>query len=160
MSEHSININFKLLNLSELSEDERNLMQRAKGMCDTAYAPYSNFHVGAALLLEDGSVICGSNQENAAYPSGLCAERTAFFAFGATRRETKIKKIAITCRKANSNNYLHVTPCGACRQAMLEYENLQKADIQVFLQAENEKVMIIKSISDLLPFAFSEEHLN
>jgi cytidine deaminase len=144
----------------ELSENHADLMQQAQEACDNAYAPYSNFHVGAALRLANGKIIKGSNQENAAYPSGLCAERTAIFWTGANHPNEQITAIAITARRKNESHFLAVTPCGSCRQALLEYELKQASPILVILEAGAGKSIIFDSIESLLPMKFSEKDLH
>jgi cytidine deaminase len=147
-------------NIDELDPSDRKLMRAAMKQCDHAYAPYSNYFVGAALLLEDGQIILGSNQENAAYPSGLCAERVAIYAAGANFPGKKVKKIAITARKSATEIFEAVTPCGACRQAMSEYENLQKEPFEVLLTGPDGKIYVSKSVDNLLPLKFSSSNLS
>lgn len=142
----------------EIPTDEQNLITNASEATNNAYAPYSNFHVGAALLLDNGVIIKGSNQENAAYPSGLCAERVAIFHLMNSLPDRKIKKIAITARKKNSNNYLAVSPCGGCRQVMLEQEQKQQEKIEVIFQS-NENWVKVFTILELLPFSFDKNTL-
>jgi cytidine deaminase len=145
--------------LDEITQTERNLLNQAQKASRTAYAPYSHFHVGAAILLEDGTVVFGSNQENAAYPSGLCAERTAVFAAGANYPNQKIICIAIAAYKADDSVFLPISPCGACRQAVLEYENKQNQSIRMLMQGNNSCVYIVPSITSLLPLQFSKHNL-
>lgn len=138
----------------ELAESDRQLMQRAIEAADSAYAPYSNFHVGAALQLADGTVVCGSNQENAAYPSGLCAERTALFAAATQRPEMRdYKTLAIASRNAKGA-LCEASPCGACRQVMLEYEQLQGHPMRVLCMLDGGRVRVFEKVKDLLPFSF------
>ena len=134
-------------------------MQLAQEAANDAYAPYSNFLVGAALVLEDGSMFKGSNQENAAYPSGLCAERTALFAMSAHHPNKKIKMIAVTARRRSDQDFLPAMPCGACRQVMAEYEHKQGEAIPVLLQAPDGKFYRFRAVADLLPFQFNKENL-
>ncbi len=134
-------------------------MQLAQEAANDAYAPYSNFLVGAALVLEDGSMFKGSNQENAAYPSGLCAERTALFALSANHPNKRIKLLAVTARRRDEKQFLPAMPCGACRQVMAEYEHKQKEPIPVLLQAADGKFYRFKNVADLLPFQFTSDHL-
>lgn len=143
----------------ELGPEEQNLLKEAKEAAKDAYAPYSGFHVGAAVLLEDGRVVRGSNQENMASPSGLCAERIAIFAAGAQFPGIKIKAVAIT---AFSNSFAvnhPVAPCGGCRQAMAEYEERYGQDIQLVLSGEKGKAYKVKSVKSLLPLMFNEKPL-
>ncbi|MDT0677161.1 cytidine deaminase [Autumnicola musiva] len=140
--------------LEELSRDVQDLMLEAFKARDTAYAPYSKFSVGAAILLENGETVIGSNQENASYPSGLCAERTAFFFAGAKHPEMEMKKVAISAKSLQRLIESPVPPCGACRQAMVEYEVKQAAPIELYFMGEAGKVARAKSVQDLLPFIF------
>ena len=127
-------------------------------MCENAYAPYSNFHVGATLLLENKLFISGSNQENASFPCGICAERTALFTAKSNYPNLKIIKIAITTKSRDFNSTNPVAPCGLCRQVLLEYEIKQKSDIEIYL-FNKEKVIKFNKAKDLLPFYFTEERL-
>ena len=124
--------------INELSDVDKNLMKVAVEATKTAYAPYSGFNVGAALLMEDGSIIIGNNQENAAYPSGMCAERVAIWKAGSSFPNKKVKKIAITAVSSNKQLDKPVGPCGACRQTLLEYEINQKEDVEVFLDDDSD----------------------
>lgn len=143
----------------ELEQIERELLQKAREASDSAYAPYSNFYVGAALLLENGEVVIGNNQENAAYPSGLCAERVAIYAAGAQYPNVAIKIIAITCKSKQFHVNEPLSPCGACRQAMSEYEMRHHQNIRIVLAGETGKIRVMESIADLLPFMFKAEEL-
>ncbi|HAS42999.1 MAG TPA: cytidine deaminase [Microscillaceae bacterium] len=145
-------------NASELSAPDQQLLQEAKEATHSAYAPYSQFFVGSAILLEDETVVRGNNQENAAYPSGICAERTAIYYTGAQYPNTAIKAIAVVARR-DTSEYLPAAPCGACRQAMLEYEEKQATPIKLILQGEGEKVYVLNSVSDLLPLKFGKDNL-
>ncbi len=144
--------------LEELALDEQNLLSKAKEACLNAYAPYSEFKVGVALLLENGEIITGSNQENAAYPSGLCAERTAIFWANSQYPDKAVIKMAIS--SLNKHNKLSelITPCGACRQVMIETEIRFKKPIKTILDGEN-KIITIEKASDLLPLYFNAEEL-
>ncbi|MDW7695655.1 cytidine deaminase [Flammeovirgaceae bacterium SG7u.111] len=157
-----INLNISVTELdseNELSEKEQELLRAARKATENAYAPYSNFLVGAAILLESGEIITGTNQENAAYPSGLCAERTAIYWAGANRPNQQIISIAVTARKAESNEFLPVSPCGGCRQAMLEYEHKQQKSINMILEGGNGKIVLVESIASLLPLSFTAKSL-
>lgn len=141
---------------SELSEQQRNLVDKARQMTTRSYAPYSHFNVGAAILLSDGNVVTGANQENAAFPSGTCAERTACYYAGANYPEAKFEKIAIAARGTDGlEEALPIPPCGACRQALLEYEKLAGHDVEVIL-AGRDQIYILPSVKSLLPLSFSE----
>lgn len=124
-----------------------------------AYAPYSNFTVGCALLLDNGVIVTGNNQENAAYPSGLCAERVAIFYAGSQYPGAAILKMAITASPKDDSFHKPVPPCGACRQSIAEYENNQKNPIELFFMGAAGKVMKSNSISDLLPLIFDKNYL-
>jgi cytidine deaminase len=143
----------------ELSSIDQELLQKAREASDLAYAPYSNFYVGAALLLENGVVVSGNNQENVAYPSGLCAERVAIYAAGAQYPNVAIKTIAITCKSKSFHVDEPLSPCGACRQAMSEYEMMHHSVIRTILAGETGKIRVMDSIADLLPFMFKAEQL-
>lgn len=158
-SELQITISLDVLEPEELNTQERQAMDLAQEAANDAYAPYSNFLVGAALLLEDGSLFKGSNQENAAYPSGLCAERTALFGLSANYPNQRISLLAVTARRRSDVTFLPAMPCGACRQVMAEYEYKQQAPIPVLLQAPDGKFYRFKSVADLLPFQFSKDDL-
>ncbi|GIV26720.1 MAG: hypothetical protein KatS3mg027_0534 [Bacteroidia bacterium] len=145
-------VRLTVFDLNELSEPLKYLCEKAKNMAFQAYSVYSNFRVGAAVLLEDGQIIGGNNQENVAFPSGLCAERTALFYAHAQFPDKKIKAIAIY--SPDAKNLL--TPCGACRQVMLEYESIQGDSIQTFI-VTNEEVYVMDSVKDWLPFEFSAD---
>lgn len=145
--------------VEELPQAIQDLMKEAVLTRDKAYAPYSQFRVGAALALNNEEVITGSNQENASYPSGLCAERTAIYYAGAKYPEAKIRNIAISARSMKHKVEAPVPPCGACRQALVEYEVKQEVDIPVYFMGESGKVMKADSIKDLLPLIFDNSVL-
>ena len=149
MKEFHIDISIQFFALEELSEADRSLIEQAKMMTSTSYSPYSHFKVGAALLLEDGQVFTGSNQENAVFPVGLCAERTAFFA-----------PTTIAIAACNAEGFLAkpVTPCGSCRQALLEAETRFGRPIRVLLYG-TEGVYVVPSMRALLPLTFDGSEL-
>ncbi len=145
--------------ISELPEEEQKLLQQAAKSVSNSYAPYSEFHVGAAVLLENGELICGSNQENAAYPSGLCAERVAMFYANSKYPGVNVKALAIV---AHADNFLidnPISPCGTCRQVIAETENRQKSKIRILMQGETGSVNMTEGIDNLLPLTFYEEKL-
>lgn len=145
--------------IDALDSNDRLLLEQAIEATKQAYAPYSEFRVGAALLLENGEIIIGNNQENAAYPSGLCAERVAMFYASAKFPGVPFKALAVT---ANSDKILidhPVSPCGACRQVMVEYESLSKNPIKVILSGKTGSIIILDSVKDLLPFSFGPDEL-
>lgn len=144
---------------SELPEPVRLLMQKAVEARKKAYAPYSNFRVGAALLLDNGEVVQGSNQENAAYPSGLCAERVAVFHAGAVYPEAKILQMAISAASDNKLVDAPIPPCGACRQSISEYEFKQDTPIEIYFMGETGKVLKSDSLKNLLPLVFDKNFL-
>lgn len=145
--------------MNELDKDDYMLLRKAKDAVNAAYAPYSEYFVGAAALLENGQIFIGNNQENVAYPSGLCAERVAVFAAAANYPNVAVKAVAITSRAANFEVNEPVTPCGSCRQALAEYENLYHNKIRIILMGETGKVMVIESIGELLPLMFNAVEL-
>ena len=152
-------INYCVYEYSELSPEDRELVDKAMQMTKASYAPYSNFHVGAALRLENGVIVGGCNQENAVYPVGLCAERVAVFSSQAQYPNTKILSLAISARNTEGEFVtVPVSPCGSCRQVILEQEMRFNQPIRILLVGQN-GVFIFNSIKDLLPFAFSEESL-
>jgi cytidine deaminase len=140
---------------NELPIEDIELVEKAYQVSSTAYAPYSNFYVGASLRMEDDSLVLGSNQENIAYPSGLCAERVALFYAGAIYPNLKIKKICVVAKGELIPIDNWVSPCGSCRQVMAESQNRQKEPIQVILVSQNNRVLVFHSVSDLLPFVFN-----
>jgi len=143
----------------ELKVDEINLLEEAHKAVESSYAPYSKFHVGAAVLLEDGTIVLGSNQENAAYPSGLCAERVALFSASAQYPNLAVTAIAITVHSEKAKIDEPLPPCGACRQVMSEYEYKGGHDMKVILQGETGKIQIINRADSLLPLTFNPNHL-
>jgi len=144
---------------NDLPEQVQWLMNQAVEAREKAYAPYSRFKVGAAVLLNNGSVVLGSNQENAAYPSGLCAERTAVFAAGANYPEEEIRCICISGTSDLKETAEPIPPCGACRQSLLEYELKQKKNIPVYFMGKSGMVIKSSSVQNLLPYIFKEENL-
>jgi len=143
----------------DLHPDDRELLEKAREAADMAYAPYSNFYVGAALKLKNGKIVTGNNQENVAYPSGLCAERVAIYAAGAAFPDEAIETIAVTCKSPAFEVNEPLSPCGACRQAIAEYEMRHKSKIRILLAGEKGRIRMMESISDLLPFMFKAEEL-
>lgn len=146
-------------NLEGTPKDIQSLMSIAIEARNKAYAPYSKFHVGTALLLDNGEVISGSNQENASYPSGLCAERTAIFYSGSKYPKAKILKMAITAASQNQKTSKPIPPCGACRQSIAEYETKQGKAIEIYFMGEIGNVMKSNSLANLLPFGFDSSNL-
>jgi cytidine deaminase len=145
--------------VSELSVEDNMLMQKAIEARNNAYAPYSKFHVGAALLLDNGEIVLGNNQESAAYPSGMCAERVAIWKAGSAYPNMKIVKLAITASSTITNVNKPIGPCGACRQTLSEYEINQKTPFQVLFMGEVGEVVVTESLLSLLPFSFDSSYL-
>lgn len=158
MREAEIIVPYQVFEYEELSAEDRELVDIAKAMTATSYSPYSHFQVGAALRLADGQIFKGSNQENAAYPSGLCAERTAFFAASANAPEVPPVAIAIAAQAGGHFLKDLVAPCGACRQSLLEAEVRFKQGIRVLLYGTS-GTYIIHSMADLLPLTFDGSEL-
>jgi cytidine deaminase len=156
MEKKQITIDFEVLAYNEFSADDLTLINTAREATQRSYAPYSNFYVGAAILLDNGEIIPGSNQENAAFSSGTCAERSACFYAHARYPEAHFRKIAIAAR-GNDGEFVvePIPPCGSCRQALLEYETLGKAPVELLLVGRD-KVYRLPSIAATLPFAFTE----
>lgn len=146
-------------NLEDLDAESKYLVHKAKEACNHAYAPYSKFMVGAAVLLADGKVVIGCNQENAAYPSGMCAERVALFAVASQHPDQKIVKIAVTAKRKNAKELLPATCCGSCRQVMLEFETRQQEPIKIVMSNREHHWVITPSVESLLPFSFSKADL-
>ncbi|MCX6245199.1 MAG: cytidine deaminase [Bacteroidetes bacterium] len=143
----------------ELPAPDRELLDRAKGVVESAYAPYSHYRVGAAVRMGNGQICTGSNQENMAFPSGLCAERVALYAAASTYPGVPVEAIAITARSEQFPVDKPVPPCGSCRQAMIEYEMHSRQKIRVILMGELGKVVVVESIDTLLPLSFREDGL-
>lgn len=139
----------------QLAPEVRDLLAAAVDATKLSYAPYSDFHVGAAIRLEDGTVLQGCNQENAAFPSGLCAERVAFFAAGVQHKGKRIDALAITIRSASKADAEPAAPCGGCLQVMSDVEKRQGSPIRIYLQGNSQPVIEAESVSSFLPFGFS-----
>lgn len=160
MKEININTLISVFNsISELPAEIQTLMQQAIEVRKNAYAPYSHFRVGAAILLDNGKVVLGSNQENAAYPSGLCAERVAIFQAGAIYPNAKIIQLAITAASDTNPTKSPIPPCGSCRQSIAEYEFKQDTPIEIYFMGESGEVYKSDSISNLLPLSFDKTSL-
>lgn len=144
--------------IDKSNEEIKNLITKAKQITKNAYSPYSNYSVGAAILLDNGEIICGSNQENAAYPSGICAERTALFYANSSHPDNVIKAIAIIAYYESDFVKNVCTPCGSCRQVIAEIENKQNSPIKI-LMCSKDLVYEAKSIADLLPLSFNSSAL-
>lgn len=144
--------------LEELSNDEQQLVRKAMQATDNSYSPYSKFRVGAALRLADGTEIIGANQENAAFPVTLCAERTAIFAAQAQYPAQPIVALAVAARNENGFTEDPVTPCGSCRQVILEIEQRYNQSVKIYLYGTR-GVYVINTVRDLLPLCFVEESM-
>ncbi len=147
-------IHYQEYTLAELDARDRALIEAAVEAADTAYAPYSNFHVGAALRLADGTIVKGSNQENIAYPSGLCAERTALFSASAQYPGVAVETLAIIGRNPQGE-LTAASPCGACRQVMAEQEGRQGNKLRVLCYYSDYKILLFEGVESLLPFIFT-----
>lgn len=160
MENKTINISYQLFaSKDELSDEDAMLISRAEEALENAYAIYSKFHVGAALLLDNGEIVTGNNQENIAYPSSLCAERVALYYCKAHYPNAAVKKIAIMARSERGDLLEVISPCGGCRQVMSEYERVQEENMQVILKGEGESIMVFDSVADLLPLSFNTKVL-
>lgn len=146
-------------NVAELPKEIQQLMENAVTVRKSAYAPYSKFRVGVALLLDNGKIVLGSNQENAAYPSGLCAERVAIFQAGSIYPNAKILKMAITAASDANKTATPIPPCGACRQSISEYEVKQETPIEIYFMGEIGAIFKSDSIKNLLPLMFDKKSL-
>ena len=149
----------ELDNDSLLNEEELLLLSKAREATQKAYAPYSNFFVGAAALLANKKIITATNQENASFPAGICAERTLLSAIASLYGEIRIDTIAISYNRLNGNSDRPVSPCGICRQSLIEYESRIKQPIRLILAGMQGKVIIIEDASFLLPLSFSADDL-
>ncbi len=155
MQNKKIEINYSVyLSSEELSDEDKKLVLQARKISLKAYAPYSQFRVGAAVLLSSKKVILANNQENVSYPEGMCAERIALFYASANYSNKKIKTIAIAGNSELQITDNPITPCGACRQTIAEYEIKQKEKIKVIMTGISGKVIVIEGIENLLPFCF------
>ncbi|GAF04356.1 cytidine deaminase [Saccharicrinis fermentans] len=146
-------------NIKALPDEEIELLHKAREAAKKSYAPYSNFKVGAALLLENGEIVTGNNQENAAYPSGLCAERTAIFWANAQYPHIAIKTMAVTAIKKGEIIPSPLSPCGSCRQVMIETETRFNTNIKTILDSQSE-IWVIDCAKDLLPLFFYGKDLD
>lgn len=159
MKEYRKDISWKVYGSDELDAKDRDLVEAAKDATCGSHSPYSGFKVGAAVLLEDGTVVTGSNQENAAYPSGLCAERTALFAAGHNHPDKRVTALAIAARNAQGWTDRPVTPCGACRQVMAETESLSGTPVRTLLYGKQGTMVIEDGTAALLPFCFGADSM-
>lgn len=149
---------FKVYQLEELPKEDQNLIALAKDACNNSYVPYSNFAVGAAVRLADGTIVTGTNQENAAYPSGLCAERTTLFYANSQYPNQAVDTLAVAAYNQGSYLQSPIPPCGACRQVILETENRYSQPIRILLYGEKE-IYECEGISNLLPLSFTSKNM-
>lgn len=159
MIKKTIETRLSIYKFDELNQEQKNLIEKAKDQVMKAYAPYSGFHVGASVLLENKEIFSASNQENSAYPSGLCAERVAMFFANAQYPDIPVKTIAIAAYTNDKFLAEPVTPCGACRQVLLETETRFDNEIQILLYG-TESVYLIENVKQLLPLCFEKSSLN
>lgn len=159
MKKININISIDHCQIDELSDDDRELVERALKATENAYAEYSHFYVGAALRLANGNIVIGANQENAAFPSGLCAERTAIFAAQANYPNQPVTTLAIVARNDNGLLDEPVSPCGACRQVILGIEDRYKQPIRIMLYGKR-GIYCVSSVKDLLPLSFVDSSMD
>lgn len=143
-----------------LDEIDKQLLNEADKALAKAYAPYSNFHVAAAALLENNEIISAANQENASYPAGICAERNLLATVSAIHPGVSIQSIAITYQPLQGESNHPISPCGICRQSILEYQTKQKKPVRIILAGQQGKIFIMPSVESLLPFSFSAADLN
>lgn len=159
MQRKTVETNYTIYHFDELSGSYQQLINKAKEQVIKAYAPYSGFHVGAAVELENGEIFAGSNQENSAYPSGLCAERVAMFYANAQYPDVPVKTLAIVAHTNGEFLTSPVTPCGSCRQVLLETETRYEQDITILLYG-TENTYLIENVKQLLPLCFEKSSLN
>ena len=160
MKQINITTKITVYSYDECTEIEKKLIDAAKEATSNSYAPYSNFCVGAALLLENGQIITGNNQENAAYPSGLCAERTAVFYANAQFPDQKIVAMAIAAFYNGDFTLEMTAPCGSCRQVFLEVETRYKSDVRILMYNRKNEVYIAESMNSLMPLSFDKKALD
>lgn len=158
MKDYKIESIFHMYEIDELNEEDRVLVEAAKQATKSSYAPYSKFHVGAAVRLQNGITVIGANQENAAYPLGLCAERTALFAAGAQYPEQPIVALAVAARKGNRFLPQPISPCGSCRQVISGMEERFGSPIRILLYS-TEGILVSDGVAPLLPLGFGDDSM-
>lgn len=152
---------YDILNhIDELGDEDKVLLQQARKNTKNAYAPYSRFHVSAVALLDNGQSIAATNQENASYPAGICAERTLLSAVSSLQPQATIKTIAISYQNLEGQSNRPVTPCGICRQSLLEYESRFKHPLRIIMSGQEGEILIVESAGQLLPFSFSSDDMH
>lgn len=160
MKKHELTLSFLEFNsIDELNDDDRTLLLKAKDAAKNAYAPYSKFKVGAAARLANGMIIIGSNQENAVFPVGLCAERVALFSAQANYPDQPVVALAVTAIGSDSKISQPVPPCGSCRQAMIEAESRHNQPLRVIMQGEEGPIIISERMENLMPLTFAKDFL-
>lgn len=160
MKKHKLTLSFLEFNsIDELNDDDRTLLLKAKDAAKNAYAPYSKFKVGAAARLANGMIIIGSNQENAVFPVGLCAERVALFSAQANYPDQPVVALAVTAIGSDSKISQPVPPCGSCRQAMIEAESRHNQPLRVIMQGEEGPIIISERMENLMPLTFAKDFL-
>jgi cytidine deaminase len=160
MKESKFEFQYEVYNdITELNEKDAWLLTEARAITEQAYAPYSNFHVGAVAMLSNGEIVAGTNQENASYPVGICAERVLLGNAATLYPNVSIETIAISYNSDTVKSDHPISPCGMCRQALLEYETRVKNPIRLILSGMEGKIQIIKTANSLLPFAFTPSEL-
>ncbi len=160
MKKHELTLSFLEFNsIDELNDDDRTLLLKAKDAAKNAYAPYSKFKVGAAARLANGMIIIGSNQENAVFPVGLCAERVALFSAQANYPDQPVVALAVTAIGSGRKILQPVPPCGSCRQAMVEAENRHNTPLRLIMQGEDGPIVISERMENLMPLIFGEDFL-
>ena len=160
MSEHKFEFAYEVYNdIAELKKEDADLLTKARAITKQAYAPYSNFFVGAAARLANGEMVVGTNQENASYPVGICAERVLLGNAATLFPGTAVDTIAISYDSKEVKSDHPISPCGMCRQSLLEYETRTGKAIRIILAGQEGKIYVVKTVSFLLPFAFTSEEL-
>jgi cytidine deaminase len=160
MQKGQVQFEYEIYNsIDELLSEDKDLLEQAREITSIAYAPYSKFLVGAAAKLENGAVVKGTNQENASYPVGICAERTLLGTAAMTHTNVPIVTMAIAYNNLSAKSDVPVSPCGMCRQSLSEYENRTGKPIRLILSGMEGKIFIIENTGNLLPFSFSGDHL-
>jgi len=155
MRKEKITTSYIVLSRNELTAAQKSVLDAAENAVKSAYSPYSAFQVGAAIIMDDGQVIIGNNQENAVYPLGLCAERVALFSMGVGHPNGKPQTMAIAIASENKPGF----PCGSCRQAIIEFEQRYQTAIEILIEGKNGEYLLFESVKALLPFAFDHENL-
>lgn len=145
--------------IEDLDTESKYLIHKAKEAAHHAYAPYSKFHVGAAIILDDGTVVTGSNQENSSYPLCMCAERVVLYTVATQHPNRKVMKMAVVAHRKNHKELTAATSCGACRQVMCEFEERQEQPFEVVMHSAKDEWMKCASAQDLLPHAFKRNNL-